>query len=348
MRHASAHFGWLRLALASAVIFSHAPALVYGDLSHDPLGWAGPGVSLGALAVDGFFIVSGYLVTGSYLRSASLRVYLEKRVLRIYPAFIVMFLLLALGLAPWAGGGWPAGPAAAARMLARMALLQAPKAPGAFAGLHLPPWQEKLNLPLWTLPCEAACYLLVPLLAKAGLLRHPARLAGLAAGLLLGRAALMLMAPGLRTASPLPPELVLELLAMFCCGACYALLRPGWRPRAGWAALGALAALWCLRSPLLAAIGTGLGGGYMLLYLAHAQRAGRIFRWAERADFSYGLYIYAWPLGLVILQWHRGLSAPVLAGLNWLAALAVAAMSWYLVERPALAMKTRMAVVNPA
>jgi len=43
---------------------------------------------LGAMAVDGFFLLSGFLIVQSWATDPNLGRFLLKRVLRIYPAFI--------------------------------------------------------------------------------------------------------------------------------------------------------------------------------------------------------------------------------------------------------------------
>ena len=85
----------IRLLLASAVIVSHS-WLVNG-LGLPPM--VG-GTDAGLVAVAGFFGISGYLVTASRLRSSSLRAYLWRRFLRIYPAFLVVLAVTAFVFAP--------------------------------------------------------------------------------------------------------------------------------------------------------------------------------------------------------------------------------------------------------
>ena len=76
----SNNFDLLRLILALLVIYSHSYILGTGFGANEPLSAMTHGqVDWGAIAVDGFFFISGYLITSSYERSKSLFNYLRKR-----------------------------------------------------------------------------------------------------------------------------------------------------------------------------------------------------------------------------------------------------------------------------
>lgn len=97
--------GVIRLVLASAVIFAHAYPL--GGFGAGPwLTYTNNQVSLGSLAVLGFFAISGYLITKSGLNADVLQ-YLWRRVLRIFPAFWVVLLIGAFVVGPlvWVANG---------------------------------------------------------------------------------------------------------------------------------------------------------------------------------------------------------------------------------------------------
>lgn len=87
------NFNFLRLFFSSAVIISHSFPLTgnkewFTKITNDQL-------DLGSLAVNVFFIVSGYLIFNSLRYSSSATNYVWKRILRLFPAlFIVLFLTL--------------------------------------------------------------------------------------------------------------------------------------------------------------------------------------------------------------------------------------------------------------
>jgi peptidoglycan/LPS O-acetylase OafA/YrhL len=88
----------LRLVLAALVIFSHSYPLLHVP---EPVRLATRGQrSAGELAVDGFFILSGFLIARSWQSSRGLGDYLRRRVFRIYPGFLVAILFSGLIAAP--------------------------------------------------------------------------------------------------------------------------------------------------------------------------------------------------------------------------------------------------------
>jgi len=100
------NFDALRLAAALAVLFGHGFVLAVGHLdlaSVDPVSRilmpvAGFGEAIHELAVDLFFVVSGFLVTRSLKQRASLADFAEARVLRLFPAAIVSTVVTIIGL----------------------------------------------------------------------------------------------------------------------------------------------------------------------------------------------------------------------------------------------------------
>ncbi len=140
------------------------PELLDGHRSREFLTRIFGTISSGELAVDGFFLISGYLIYQSYERSSSIYSYFAKRVKRIYPAFIVASIISIFVFAPLSAGwmvlqnmSWLEW----GKSLIRLLILYKPMVDGVFASNPF----ATLNGAMWTIVYEFFCYLLVPLIA---------------------------------------------------------------------------------------------------------------------------------------------------------------------------------------
>jgi peptidoglycan/LPS O-acetylase OafA/YrhL len=86
----------LRFLSATAVLFSHSFAISTGLPSAEPLR-SQTGMTLGSIAVDVFFLVSGFLVTASIFKSQSAVDFIVARILRIFPGLLVMLTMTVFG-----------------------------------------------------------------------------------------------------------------------------------------------------------------------------------------------------------------------------------------------------------
>lgn len=328
------NFGSLRLIFASLVIVSHSPELIDGDRSREILTQIFGTLSFGQIAVDGFFLVSGYLIIQSYQNSKSVGDYLIKRIFRIYPGFIVAFIISTLVVGVMAGGDirqisppWE---------IAKLILLGLPKVPGAFSGLPHP----ELNGSLWTIAYEFRCYLLVILFGKLASSRHRAGyavvliiLAGLyaehesVANVHFGEAVLGNMVGSIRFA-----------FIFFVGGAFYV-----WRDRIELtnrgAILSALALSALMFSPRMAEPAFALFGGYLIFWYTFKCRTNAISHTVDHIDPSYGLYLYAWPIQNLMIFHYPGISPWAVSAITLPLALFFGVSSWFLIEKPALGFK---------
>ena len=338
------NFDFLRFLLAVFVLFYHCYPILYGLNAphHGPVETVA-GIC-GGMAVPFFFVISGFLVTRSWLADPRPSDFLQKRVLRIYPGFLAASLFCALVVGPL-------GAADSAAYwhqfqpvkFARWALvLVGPYIPTIFVSL---PMSTGVNGSFWTLRYEGYCYLLVLALGLLRLFqRRPALLA------------VFLVLYALREAQTLTgrvffPDRELHLLGnisywsslllYFLAGMLAFLYRdmiPYSRP----------VFLTCLGILLLCGLGLGhlevglpVCGSYVLLCLAFWRRLG-LQRFARYGDFSYGLYLYAFPIQqLLVLYGGPRLTILTLFLSAFLLALCIAVLSWYGVERPCLRLKRR-------
>ncbi len=95
------NFDFLRLIFALLVLISHSYPLSGSLVENQWIYQITKGqIELSNIGLNGFFIISGYLIFQSLERSKTIISYLWKRVLRLFPALFVV-LLLTLCLAPF-------------------------------------------------------------------------------------------------------------------------------------------------------------------------------------------------------------------------------------------------------
>ena len=332
--------GFLRFLLASAVIWSHSFPL--GGFGLDPVQrFSGGTETAGTLAVAGFFFLSGFLITRSYETSGGLALFLWHRFLRIFPGFWACLAVTAFAFAPLAFAlerGSLAGFSAAANPIGYVvnnALLQIRQANVGASLLAKNPYPDAFNASLWTLQYEFLCYLGIGLLGALGVMRR-------------GRFSILLIAVALFVVFAAPPLMVaqvrsepiafrvLELFLYFAIGSCAYLYRDYIPVNGVAAAVCAAAALAALPTHAYAAV-LPVCLPYAIAYVA--------MRWPIRnfdryADFSYGLYIYAFPVQqMLALAGASVAGQPINFVLAFGATLGLAVASWFLVEKPSLSRK---------
>ncbi|KPQ15422.1 MAG: putative acyltransferase [Rhodobacteraceae bacterium HLUCCO18] len=308
----------LRLLLAACVVVSHAWPLALGPGTPEPLAGL-TGHALGGWAVALFFFLSGLFVTASAERRSA-AAFWSARARRIVPG-LGAALLVTLSLA-YASGATAGSTEAASWFLRALTLVSIEhRVTGAFAGN---PYADVVNGPLWSLFHEVAAYAVCFLFVVAGGARHPRAVLGL----------VVLSAMAALVAETLPGRIATfaPLFFAFALGIAAHVFRDrvALRPVA---ALLFVPVIPFLPWPFAVAI-----LGYACL--AIALRAPEL---SLDGDFSYGVYIYGWPVAQTVVHLQPGIGPWTLA-LTSLAATAPFAMaSWYAVERPTLG-RRRMAV----
>jgi peptidoglycan/LPS O-acetylase OafA/YrhL len=319
----------IRFILAVFVIYSHSFPLSLGNGVSDPFrDWIG--VSLGDLAVDCFFTLSGFLITKSFICRRSTAAYAIARCSRIFPALfvVILFCVVPIGLAQT---NLPAGEYLTDKLTRNFALKNATlilrgvqfELPGVFNDV---PYPKIVNGSLWTLPYELWMYISVAVLGHIGAFRHKFTVVIIAATLL---AAHMVNAGG----DSVYWRSMFRLGAMFYIGSAMQI----WSSRVVLSRIGL-----CLMLILVAfaicfdlnKVTTVLLGSYGVFYLGF-KPAGAIRRFNQLGDYSYGMYLFAYPIQQSLAANGESSTATMFITACFLT-LPIAILSWHLVEEPTL------------
>lgn len=318
-------FQMLRTIAALAVIVSHAFALARGIADDEPFnrsGW-----TPGACAVIVFFAMSGYLIAGSFERRPDFVVFASARAKRIIPAYLVALGVVVLGLG------------AATTSLSLLDYFSDPSTwdfivrhtvfdtslktlPGVFAG-NPHPWT--VNGSLWSLPLEVLCYAVLYGAGRLGLL-HPPR-CGWFFLVAMGLSAWMRVAG---VGGTLP-----HVLPSFLTGIFLYVYRAHIPASGAWF-VALLCLLWATADlPLHHEFARLVIAYGAILFATGSSAPGRLI--ARGGDYSYGLYLYGWPVTQTVIWAVPGVGVTALIVTAVVVAGLLAVLSWHWVEKPALA-----------
>ena len=322
------NFNFLRLLFASLVLVSHGVEIVDGDRHREPLTYLFGTHSLGELAVDGFFLLSGYLIIRSWQHKPVLKDFLLKRIRRIYPGYLVAFGLCVCVLAPL-GAASVSGYLAELSfpsLLKQAALLQMPATPPIFGGRPYP----IINGAMWTITFEFRCYLLVALIGLLGASRQQV-IWGTLFLVSLGLTLLPAVLPSAVTSLHLASHPIARLLPYFGAGACFHLFRRHIVYKGTYAAIAAIIVVASLFRFGLSALALPTFGGYCLFWMAYAHLP--FLRYFTRShDISYGVYLYGWPIQKLMTWYFPSISPWALLFPMFLLSLLAGYASWQLIE----------------
>ena len=333
-RRAANNFDALRLFFAILVVWSHSFALWYGSEEGEPLSRLMNGAyNAGNIGVLGFFSISGFLIALSYERSSSLWIYLRRRIARIHPGYLVAVTLCSLVVVP---------------LYSSRAFLdlRAREIAGLFSNLLLRNFIIQsdafnggaVNGSLWSIPYEFWCYLGVMALGLSGLLRR--RWVAPTLAIIVQAVRVWLDATGRHPGGGIVGQIVgypyfwFMVLPSFLWGTAI------WQhrdvlPRNGPAlciAILALIAAARLSTPVAVLLMPPVLA-WGIFHIAFTDRL-HLHGAARFGDFSYGTYLYAFPIQQMLRASIGGA-----VGFGTYVALSIAlsliggVLSWHLVER---------------
>jgi len=326
------------------VLITHSYEIT-GFLDFEPL-YNRSGISFGFLAVDVFFVVSGFLVTGSLVNRGNLMAFFWARILRIYPALVVavLFCVFIIGFhyTTYSSINYLSSQEIYIFILKNATLLSPTPEyylPGTFENN---PHQGIINGSLWTLPWETRMYLLLGLVA---LLFKP-KLTPIIISIAVVSVFLYLTNHLFSFAGSSFQSLI-RFISLFFMGAGFFLLKDkviiSYSRLAilfiiSTALIVILITLFIFESKTLFFIFYSLTIGYYVLYIAYSPT-----KWLRKfnqfGDYSYGLYIYAFPIQQSIVAQVPGIGVMSMFIISFSLTLLCAIISWHLIEKPSLKVK---------
>lgn len=325
----------IRMLAALSVIYTHAFGMT-GNSRIEPF-YAAFGVGPGDLGVDVFFFISGMLVTKS-LAAKTLGQFLWARASRIYPGLWVSTIVLVLVSAfLWS----PLGPSDFLRQPGTLTYLRRNILLLPLSGTEMDlPWAfdettQSFNVSLWTLPHELQMYSLLVIVGLLGGLRW--RYITLVMSFGAGALVIAHAAFGYQFIEPDRSRFIF----LFFLGATAYL----YRERLVLKTTVLFGCLWTIFTAMLLSsshvvrqLVVLFALPYLAMWFAYVP-GGRMRRYTRLGDYSYGAYIYAAPVQMCLVK-IAAITHPLV---NLACAIAivlpVAAVSWHLVERPALDLK---------
>lgn len=352
-------FDFLRIFLATGIIASHTAQLSgHSDLVQGSVFWF-----VENMLVPMFFALSGFLVAGSSTR-LSPRSFLLNRMARIVPALAVDIVFAALIIGPLVTTlplqAYFSDPMFHSYFLNIIGSIHF-DLPGVFQGNP----SKNVNGALWTVPFEICCYVVLVGLMVSGAMKDAKWITWLTLGVLIAGVALRAMGPGLASGEPsllkvaalnLFGQRSSLLLQSFLIGVCLYLHRYS-IPFSGRATLGLIGGV-----VLIGVVGDAHGVFShpaadaillpLVVYLTVAIGLSRVppIPGFGGGDYSYGLYLYHVPFMQLLIHvipnaW-TGTWWWTLFFVGFPVSLAVAMISWHLVEYPVLKLRKSFAITR--
>ena len=336
-------FTFLRFAFAVLVLCSHSYSL--GGFGKDPLYIFSNGqCSHGSVAVDSFFIISGFLVTQSCLNTSSIWRYLWHRILRVWPGYWICLLVTALIFGAIIHyyqhsncdyfRTFPNNPLTYIK--GNLLLMTRQSSIGNLLATN--PYPNEFNGSLWVLPYLFLSYLVLGAFHLLGLLKkHKPILVSICLCLWVGnifeqhmiRIGMVLLPEGISVKVP-------HLLICFLFGSMFLLGKKRIPLHSSIAIAATILTLLSWKYGFYEAV-SPVVLPYIIIWLAIKLP---LKHWDKWGDYSYGIYIYAFPVQQ--MMWVFGLykcGIVVFTLVSLVFTLVIAIVSWWLIEKPCLGLK---------
>lgn len=333
------NFNLIRIVAALAVLVTHSFALVAGTGDAEPFRDR-LGMTIGSISVDVFFITSGFLVTASLLTRQSTIEFIWARVLRIFPALLVMLLLTVFALGAFFTSlplpSYFSDPKIYSYLVKCSTLFAgvAYDLPGVF---DANPYRNAVNGSLWTMPHEIHMYSILAIVWVSLRLTPEFRLRAFELVIVTIAVAGGAHVLASHFYSPTESQFA-RLFFSFFTGAAFYVLKERIRLSRSFFWFFVAALLFAIVNKHAFFVVYIFTIAYILFYLAYIP-SGYIRKYNQLGDYSYGVYIYAFPIQQSVAALIPKVSVLHMTLISAAATLFLAAFSWHLLERRALNLK---------
>jgi Predicted acyltransferases len=332
----------IRLLAALGVIYSHAYPLCVGNYTGELAATLTRNrMSVGSIAVSTFFILSGFLITKSFERTPHLASYLKARFFRIVPPVLIVILIGAFIIGPLCTSlpykeyfrhtaTW--------NYIKNLNMkFEYGTLPGVFESHH----NQGINSSLWTLTYEVAFYIFIAIIGSLKLIKKKEY----SIGFFILSTYLYLHKETIFTTSILwfSPHFLKNFVYLgmfFTIGMIYYCYRDYIELTVRGFIIACFALVLGLKliEPNLA---FALFGSYIIICLAFNGKI--IFnKISNYGDFSYGIYLFAFPIQQIYIMIFKGSIHPLLNFiLTTITVIPIAYISWHFIEKKCLQLKNK-------
>lgn len=335
------NFDFIRFLAASLVIYSHAFPLSAGNSGEILKDLTNERWSFGSLSVAVFFIISGFLISQSYDRSKNVIKFIKARLLRIFPGLICVIVLSAFVLGP---------------LVTELPLTTYFKSSETYEYLksiflfplywNLPGvfeynfYSPSVNGSLWTIPFEFFFYGVVLVLGVAQLLQRKKVNLFLFLTFTILEIYKYELFPVEGHIFSLPRYSFIELSLFFSAGMLLYSMRE-YVILDKHIAMFSIIALSVFVLNGIYDVPFAIFGSYLIMYFSFSEKI-KLSGFSKYGDFSYGIYIYGFPVQQTVVYLFGGTMNPYLNTLiSYPIVLVLSVLSWYLVEKPCIQLKKK-------
>ncbi|MET3108702.1 peptidoglycan/LPS O-acetylase OafA/YrhL [Oxalobacteraceae bacterium GrIS 2.11] len=323
---------FIRFICACMVIYGHSYALSRAGGADWVVHLTGYAFS-GGVAVDLFFLISGYLVTASIINSGIFK-YTASRILRIYPALLVSMTLIVFVL----------GAAVTTLSIGEyytksevwsyfLDLVMTIRSHFFLPGVFKENIDAAVNGSIWSVLIEVRCYLILALVYLMGLLKTPARFNAFFFISLI----VFWMNPNYLPAFA-SGTTASHVCFLFSVGV-FIYMNRSHVPVGAYSIL--IAVLFC--AVTLGTPGFQYAYIFLLVSMFLSCSFGTQFSWFDRiGDYSFGIYLYGWPIQQLVVHFKPDVSPMMDAVISIPLAILLGFLSWTYIENPVMQMKPQI------